>query len=377
MTTTEAAVLVGPRTFEVQEFTIPEIGPDEGLLEVESSGICGSDIKPYLHGGAALGFPRTIDVPVILGHEMVGRITRIGARAAERWGVEEGDRVVVERWMPCGQCSACHRGAFAYCVRYLDGKHLFYGGTPTTVRSGLWGGFARHMYLHPDSTVHRVARDTPPSAFTLFLPLANAVDWVHHTGGAELGSRVLIQGPGPIGLMGVMVAKAAGADTIVVTGMPGDEGRLQLARDLGATHTFDASVEDVAARCQDISGGIGMDLVLDVTSAETLAPVATAVSAARASGRIVLATDHSSSEGAAEIFAKVQSRTLTIVGVRGRQRKSAEAALTLLQDPAWVEQMTRLCDPVVALDDVASGFEALLDGRGLHASVSMSKDVAH
>lgn len=355
----------------MQEFALPEIGPDEGLLEIEACGICGSDIKPFLDGGGKVGAFREIETQVILGHEMVGRIARLGDDAAARWSVNVGDRVVVERWMPCGRCSHCQRGAFPYCVRFVEGKHLFYGGTPTTVDSGLWGGFARHMYLHPDSLVHRVSPEGPASTYSMFLPLANALDWVQLTGGLELGGRILIQGPGPIGLIAAMVARAAGAQFIAVSGTQSDTQRLALARELGATHTFVVDDDDVAENCVELSGGVGMDVVLDVTSAKSLAPVATAVAAARSSGHVVLATDHSVGDDGAQILSAIQHKTLRVTGVRGRQRKAADLALELLRDASWQAELHRLCDPIVGLDSVAAGFQALLDGNALHASVAM------
>ena len=370
---TEAAVLVGPAQVEVQEFPLPAIGHDDGLMEVEACGVCGSDIRPFLDGGGALGAYRKIELPVILGHEMVGRIAQVGASASNRWGVVEGDRVVVERWMPCGRCDACQRGAFASCVRSIDGYDLFYGGTPTLVSPGLWGGFARHMYLHPDTVMHKVSSSGPASPYSLFLPLANAVEWVQHTGGARIGSTLLIQGPGPIGLMCVLVARAAGARTVIVSGLTQDSDRLRLAESLGATAAVDANQDDVVARCKELTGGEGVDVVVDATSAPSLVPISIAVDAAKAGGLIVVATEHPGGEhggrALGEIMTKIQTRTLTVTGVRGRGRPAAGVALKLLDDPQWVDGLSQLCTPKLGLGELAAGFDALLSGQGLHASV--------
>lgn len=377
MTNSEAAVLVGPGEVEVRQFPLPVTGPGEGLLEVEASGICGSDIEPFLRGGAPVGAYRTIETPVILGHETVGIIADIGAEASARWGVTKGDRVVVERWLPCWRCAACQQGAFPYCVRHVDGKDLFYGGTPTTVAPSLWGGFARHMYLHPDSVLHRVPRLAKAGPFTMFLPLANAVDWVLYTGKLAMGDSILIEGPGPIGLIAVMVARAAGARSIVVSGTSSDGQRLELARELGATATLVVGDDNVAGACKDAVGGEGVDLVLDVSSAPDLSPVVTAVEAARPSGRIVLATDYANEGGAARVLSTIQHKTLAVTGVRGRSRRAAAAALDLLGDPAWVDRLHRLSQPVVGLDGVAEGFRALRNGEALHASVAPAGQASH
>src|SRR3954469_17597831 len=101
-TKTRAALLVGPRQIEMREFAIPPIGEDEGLLRVETTGVCGVDWPAYTGKR-----PDRFRPPMILGHEIVGRIARIGKKVAARWGVQEGDRVVMEEYAPCGRCEFC------------------------------------------------------------------------------------------------------------------------------------------------------------------------------------------------------------------------------------------------------------------------------
>lgn len=371
---TEAAVLVGRRRIEIQEFTVPDIASDEGLLEVEACGICGSDIRPFVEGGAPAGWPRRINVPVILGHEVVGRVARVGSDAAARWNVSEGDRVLVERWMPCGRCEACRTATFQHCVRHINNHDLFYGGTPTAVTPSLWGGFARHMYLHPDTILQKVRSDGSAHIYPLFMPLANAISWIRHTGDLKIGETVLIQGPGPIGLACVLVARAVGASRIIVSGLPQDGARLRLAREFGATCIVDAESEDVAARCRELTAGAGIHLAVDATTSKTLQPVATAVAATRRRGRIVLASEHRSSDGELGIMEQILAKTLTVIGVRSRGRDAVTVALDLLQKDDWAAALQRMCTPVVTLEEVASGFEALLAGRAVHASMSLTTE---
>ena len=103
---TRAAVLVAPREFEMREFDLPEIPDNAALLKVEACGICGSDIH---------GSERLRDGPKILGHENVGIIARIGKQAAEKWRVQEGDRVALEEYVPCGACKWCRSEDFRFC----------------------------------------------------------------------------------------------------------------------------------------------------------------------------------------------------------------------------------------------------------------------
>src|SRR5262249_49988743 len=96
---TKAALLVQPRKIALREFPIPDIGEDEGLLRVEATGVCGVDWPAYT--GRRLD---RFKPPIILGHEIVGRIVKLGRRAAQRWGLREGDRVAMEEYAPCGRC---------------------------------------------------------------------------------------------------------------------------------------------------------------------------------------------------------------------------------------------------------------------------------
>ena len=102
---TLAAVATDVMTTELREFDIPEIGADDGLLELEAAGICGSDWRNYQFNST----------PRIMGHENVGRVAKIGAIAAKRWKLKEGDRISLEEYVPCGQCTLCRSGDFRLC----------------------------------------------------------------------------------------------------------------------------------------------------------------------------------------------------------------------------------------------------------------------
>src|SRR5690349_8291096 len=115
---TKAAVLVEPRRIEIEEFPIPECGDDGGLLRIEATGVCGSDVAAYRGEFSADLFP----MPLVLGHEIVGRVERIGRLAAERWNLREGDRIVVEEHLPCGRCSLCTSGRQKMCIKRRYGS---------------------------------------------------------------------------------------------------------------------------------------------------------------------------------------------------------------------------------------------------------------
>lgn len=367
--TITAAVLTGPQRIEVDRFAIPETGDDDAMLRIEACGGCGSDIGPYLKGGGGEG-SLTMKTPLILGHEIVGRVENLGSRAAERWGVEEGDRVIIERWIPCGHCEMCYAGNYRKCVREVNGYGLFYGGTSTNVTPSLWGGFADYLYLHPDSVVYKVSDSVPAELYPLFTPLSNGISWLQTSGGAGVGSTVLIQGPGPAGLGAVIAARAAGARQVIVTGLERDSERLSMATEMGATHTIAADQENVAERVADITGGRMADVVLEATSGPSTEPVGQALELAAEGGTVVLAGMHGDNPASNLVTDKIVSRTLTVKGVWGRHREAVFAAIALIESGEY--PLEKLCTHTFSLEAAGEAMETVagnINKSALHVSV--------
>ncbi len=277
--TTRAIVQTAPRRLELRELPVPEIDDDSGLLRVEACGICGSDAEQY---AGVLPAPW----PVIPGHEPLGVIDQIGDRAAQRWGVDVGDRVAVEVLIPCGHCRACREGRYQVCRG--RGGMFGYSYVPLSHPPGLWGAYADYMYLDPCSIVHRVRKDIPASIAVMFNPLGAGFRWAVELPDTGPGDTVLVLGPGQRGLACVIAARVAGADTIIVTGLARDAAKLALARELGADHVIDVEAEDARRRVKELTGGRGADVVIEV-SANSPAPVAEALHHVAFGGRIVLA----------------------------------------------------------------------------------------
>ena len=314
---TSSAVLVAPKTFELREFPIPAIGDDDGLLRMELAGICGSDV---LHWGGHSAVSRNL--PVILGHEIVGRIEQVGHNAARRWGVAVGDRVIVEASFGCGLCDLCLRGSYQMCA---EGQG--YGGRISAASlPHLWGAFGRHLYLPPRARVHRVGEAISPEvAVVIAAVLANGVRWVHSIGGAGIGDTVAVFGPGPQGLAAVIAAHAAGAAQIIAVGLSADRARLAFARDCGATHTlfFDQHTVDAIT---DLTGGRLADVVIDVTGS-AISP-ATAAETVRPLGTFVMA----GSTAAARVelpWNELVRKEVRAQGVNSHDQPAVRAAIAL------------------------------------------------
>src|SRR2546428_224159 len=136
-------------------------------------------------------------------------------------------------------------------------------------RPGLWGAYADYMYLDPLSIVHRVREDIPASLAVMFNPLGAGFRWAVEIPATGPGDSVLVLGPGQRGLASVIAARAAGADTIIVTGLSRDARKLALARELGADHVIDVEREDARARVRELTGGRGAEVVIEVTANAT------------------------------------------------------------------------------------------------------------
>ena len=264
-----AAVNIGPGEFEVREFPLPDAIPDDAaLLKIEACGICGSDLGGLRRrggegeGGEGRGlFSRG---PHIMGHENLGIVYRIGKAAAEKWKVREGDRIALEEYVPCGACEYCRSEDYRFCGE--RGGSIRYGSAPLTLWPSLWGGYSQYLYVHPNAIVHKVPSHIPAPQAAAFLPFGNGVEWAYNIGKVALGDAVWVQGPGQQGLACVIAAKAAGASSIIVSGLSRDRRRLEVAKLVGADHTIDVEQEpDVVARVLDYTGGEGVNVVVNVT----------------------------------------------------------------------------------------------------------------
>ncbi len=234
----------GPGNLEIRDVPEPTAGPGQVVIEITATGICGTDI--HIQRGEYACVP-----PVVLGHEIAGRIAEVGPGVT---GVRVGDRVTTETYFStCGTCRACLSGQINLCPqRKSIGTHVN-------------GGFTRYV-LMPAVRVHPLPDSIDDRSGALSEPLACCVHGVLELAGVSPGDVVVLSGPGAIGLLCLQVAKAAGG-TLVALGTPADEGRLALARQLGADVTLVVGRDDVAAAVRDLTDGVGADLAIEAAGA--------------------------------------------------------------------------------------------------------------
>jgi 2-desacetyl-2-hydroxyethyl bacteriochlorophyllide A dehydrogenase len=240
-----AVTFQAPGEVRVDEVDAPELtAPDEAIVRVEASGVCGSDLHIY-HGRVA------IEQGFVLGHEYVGTVVAAGDQVT---GVSEGDRVLGTYCTACGECFFCARGDFHKCDH---GRVFGHGATLGSLQ-----GAQAELLLVPnaDLTLRRVPEGMSDDV-ALFAGdvMGTGYHAISETGVGD-GSSVAVLGLGPVGLCAVQAARAAGAETVIAIDTVAE--RLELARSLGAEPVH-LTEEDPRAAVKAATEGRGVDATVD------------------------------------------------------------------------------------------------------------------
>jgi len=247
---------------EVREVKEPEAEPNQALIEVKAAGICGSDVKHL---------QRIRENPVILGHEFSGEIVDVGSDVV---GWEIGDRVASETsGHICGRCRFCMTGDYHLCV---ERKGL---------GSGMDGAFTRFIAV-PVRLLHAIPDEMSYEEGALVQPCADIVNAVTRKAEIYPGDIVVVQGPGPMGLLTTQVAKASGASKVIQTGHRGV--RLDIAKKVGADVTIPVEEVDPLGVVMEHTGGLGADVIFEVSGAASAA--VQAFDLVRKKGQVVFVT---------------------------------------------------------------------------------------
>ncbi len=269
----------------LREIPIPEPGPRDVLVKMKSVGVCGSDMHYYEHGRIG---DFVVKEPLILGHECAGEVVEVGSDVTV---LQPGDRVALEPGVPCRHCKHCLSGRYNLC------KDVVFLATPP-----VHGAFCEYVASAEDFA-YRLPDNVSMEAGATIEPLSVGMHAVNLTG-LKAGESVVVLGAGPIGLLAVAAAGAAGAgDITAVDLMP---NRLKAAGKMGACRTINAREEDVAEALRDTA-----DVVLECVGLEKT--MSQAIEAARPGGRIAwigLAADACNLP-----FGRAQAKELTITGV--------------------------------------------------------------
>jgi L-iditol 2-dehydrogenase len=313
----KAWVLGDPGEIRPTEKPVPHPGAAEVLVRIDAVAICATDLEIIAHGLPAMvegGLP--FNKNFTIGHEYMGTVVKLGP-AVDEYAV--GDRVTVEVHAGCGRCARCRQGMYTSCLNYGDVKKGHRANGFTTD-----GGFAEYAVNNINTLVH-VPDDMSDEEATLVVTAGTAMYGLDVLGGLIAGEGVVVTGPGPIGLLGVAVAKALGADPVILTGTR--ERRLELGKKLGADHAVNVRAENAVAAVKRLTGGKGVQFVLECSGAPSALDEAAQM--VDRGGRICLAAfPH---ERVPVDLAHIVRNNIYVFGIRGEGRSATHRAMALMK----------------------------------------------
>jgi threonine 3-dehydrogenase len=289
---------------EIREVPIPTYGRTDVLVKVKVASICGTDLHIYEWDRWAQG---RIHPPLIPGHEFCGEVVAFGDEVTS---VKEGDFVSAEMHVACGKCVQCRTGEAHICqsVKII--------GVDTD------GAFAEYVVI-PESNIWKLDPAIPEEYASILDPLGNAVHTV--LAGEIAAKTVAVTGCGPIGLFSIAVARAVGASTIFAIEI--NEHRRKLATKMQADYVLDPSKEDVRAIVAEKTGGLGVDVVLEMAGHPDA--IRTAFDIVRRGGRISL-LGLTSKPIPLNFSEDIIFKGITIQGINGRRMYQTWYQMTAL-----------------------------------------------
>ena len=343
-----AALYSGPLDLKVVEVDTPKINGKELLIKVKACATCGTDAKIFNHG-----HPR-LKPPMIIGHEIAGEIVEIGSEVS---GFKNGDRVQVIAAIPCGTCWACKAGKMQICINQLSMGYQFPGG------------FAEYMVIPhevirvngvnkiPDNLSFEEAAAAEPMACAL-----NAQELIN----VGKGDVVLIMGSGPIGCMHVRLARAFGAEKVILADINGD--RLALAaKFVKPDAIIDMSATDIEQEIGKHTDGLGPSVI--ITAAPAGIAQEQAVRMAKPGGRISFFGGLPKDKPMIQVDSNlVHYKELILAGANGSAPEHNRRALELMASGKVPVQ--DLLTHKVTLSDINKAIELVLSGEAIKVVVT-------
>ena len=348
--TMKAWVLGDPGQLIPTEKPVPVPKKAEVLVRIDAVAICATDIENIYHGPPALiqgGLP--FNKNWTPGHEYMGTVVALGP------GVDEymiGQRITVEIHAGCGQCKRCREGMYTSCHNYglnygdVDKGHRANGFTTD-------GGFCEYQ-VNNINTLVKIPDGMTDEEATLVVTAGTAVYGLTELGGLVAGESVVVTGPGPIGLLGVAVAKAMGAQPVILTGTR--DNRLQIGKELGADHVVNIrKVNNVVQAVKDFNGGKGVDYVIECSAAPN--GLNDAIKMVNRGGKVCLAAfPH---EPAMVDIADIVRNNIYVFGIRGEGKSATHRAEAFMTQKRF--DATKIHTHTFALDDLPTAIRYAKD----------------
>jgi L-iditol 2-dehydrogenase len=330
-----ASVLTGARELSVEDVPTPAMEVDEVLVEVAAVGVCGSDTHYFRHGRIG---EFVVTGPLILGHELSGRIAAVGEEVPQS---RVGERVAIEPQKNCRRCRECRAGRYNLC-RYME----FYATPPID------GAFAQYCVIRTEFA-HPVPDSMSDESAALLEPLSVAITTMRK---AQIvpGSSILIAGAGPIGIICAQTARAFGAAEIIVTDLVPQ--RRERALSYGATQVLDPRQTDVAAAGLDVNAFVdasGSPQAV-LSGIQAVRPAGTAVLVGVGTSEMTLPVEH------------IQNLEITVTGIF-RYTDTWPAGIHLVASGAV--ELDSLVTGRFGLERAAEALESDLDPASLKSIV--------
>ncbi|MEI7805984.1 MAG: zinc-binding dehydrogenase [Hyphomicrobiales bacterium] len=366
--TMKAWVLGDPGQLTLKDKPVPVPKKAEVLVRIDAVAICATDLDNIYHGPPALiegGLP--FNKNWTPGHEYMGTVVALGP------GVDEykiGQRISVEIHAGCGQCKRCREGMYTSCHNYglnygdVDKGHRANGFTTD-------GGFCEYQ-VNNINTLVAISDEMSDEEGTLVVTAGTAMYGLTEVGGLVAGESVVVTGPGPIGLMAVAVAKALGAQPVILTGTR--DNRLQLGLELGADHVVNIRKDaDVVAAVRKANGGKGVDYVIECSAAPNA--VNEALKMVNRGGKVCLAAfPH---DPALVDIAHIVRNNIYLYGIRGEGKSATHRAEAFMRQKRF--DATKIHTHTFPLADLPTALRYAKDrvDDAIKVVVKAKMDAAH
>jgi threonine 3-dehydrogenase len=321
---------------EIRDVAIPQIGLTDVLVKVKVASICGTDLHIYNWDRWAQG---RIRPPLIPGHEFCGEVVAYGNEVTS---VKEGDFVSAEMHVACGKCLQCRTGE-AHICQFVK-----------IIGVDADGAFAEYVRI-PESNIWKLDPAIPQEYASILDPLGNAVHTV--LAGEIAAKTVAVTGCGPIGLFSIAVARAVGASTVFAIEV--NQYRRRIAQQMKADFVLDPSNDDVTKIVMEQTGGLGVDVVLEMAGHPTA--IRTAFEVVRRGGRISL-LGLTSKPISLNFSEDIIFKGITIQGINGRRMYQTWYQMTALLKSGKLDLHPVITDRM-SMADFSKGIERLTSGE--------------
>lgn len=337
----------GYDNMSLKEIPVPEVTGNKVLLKVAYTGICGTDIHTFKGEYANARYP------LVLGHEFSGEVVKVGPDVKN---LKPGDRVTSETtFETCGECVYCKAKQYNLC------DHRRGIGT---VQNGAMANYVltreESCHVLPDNVSYKLA--------AMSEPLAGCVHAMYQKTPVKFGDKILIIGPGPMGLLSLQIAKNIGA-TVIVSGVTKDENRLKIAKELGADYIVDTMKEDLKAVVDKLTNGVGLDKVYDCSGA--VPAVNQAISLLHKGGTLQQVGLFAKPKNELDLSTIIQHE----ITYRGsRSQNPYDWPLAVFLESKGVIDSDKMVTKVFDLDHWRDAFEAMMAGQELKVMIASNPD---